>query len=230
MLRKELVIGYVVAGFISVYVSHDIWSAVFFQGHGFLTTVENVIIGPFIAVVSFVCSIGNVPLAAALWHGGLGFGGVIAFIFADLITFPLLLIYRKYYGTRLTLRLFVLFWLVMSGAGLITDVLFGALGWIPHAMHGEIVHSRFEWNYTSFLNFLFLAVFAVLYWLHRNRARLGGGKGYAIDPVCGMQVRTSDAPASSVHNGDRVYFCSDHCRERFQRDASKETSEGHGHH
>src|SRR5581483_784311 len=85
MLRKELVIGYGVAGFIAVYVPHTVWNAVFFSGHGFLTTLENALVGPLIAVVSFVCSIGNVPLAAALWNGGLGFGGVISFVFADLI-------------------------------------------------------------------------------------------------------------------------------------------------
>jgi uncharacterized membrane protein YraQ (UPF0718 family)/YHS domain-containing protein len=219
MLRKELVIGYGVAGFIAVYVSHEVWNAVFFQGHGFWTTLENVIVGPFIAVVSFVCSIGNVPLAAALWHGGLGFGGVIAFIFADLITFPLLLIYRKYYGTKLTLQLFATFWVVMSAAGLITELLFDGIGWIPHAGHGEVVHSRFEWNYTTYLNFVFLIVFGLLYWLYRHRARLGGGQGYAIDPICGMQVQMANAPASTVRNGERVYFCSDHCRERFEKNA-----------
>ena len=217
MLRRELVIGYVVAGFIAVYVSHEVWDAVFFQGHGFLTTVENVIVGPFIAVVSFVCSIGNVPLAAALWHGGLGFGGVISFIFADLITFPLLLIYRKYYGTKLTLRLFAAFWIVMSAAGLITELIFDAAGWIPHAHGAEVVHARFEWNYTTFLNFGFLIVFGILYWLYRNRERFGGGTAYAIDPICGMQVQKSNAPASTVRDGERVYFCSDHCRERFEK-------------
>ena len=216
MLRKELVIGYVVAGFISVYVSHDVWSAVFFHGHGFLTTLENVLIGPFIAVVSFVCSIGNVPLAAALWHGGLGFGGVISFIFADLITLPLLVIYRKYYGTKLALRILVSFWLVMSAAGLITESIFQGAGWIPAMANGVIVHSRASWNYTTYLNFVFLGVFGLLYWLYRNRARFGGGQGYAIDPICGMQVRTSDAPASTVHDGERIYFCSDRCRERFE--------------
>jgi hypothetical protein len=224
MLRKELVIGYGVAGFIAVYVTPSIWKAVFFEGHGFWTTLENVLVGPFIAVVSFVCSIGNVPLAAALWHGGLGFGGVISFIFADLITMPLLLIYRKYYGTNLTLRLLATFWVVMSAAGLVTELIFQGAGWIPHAAHGEIVHTRFSWNYTTFLNFVFLVVFGVLYWLYRNRERLGGGMGYALDPVCGMQVRTSDAPASVVHDGKRVYFCSDHCRERFVRSTSTASS------
>ena len=103
MLRRELVFGYVVAGFLTVLVPIHFWHSVFISGHGFWTSAENAVVGPFIAVISFVCSIGNVPLAAALWVGGISFGGVIAFIFADLITFPLLLIYRKYYGTRLTL-------------------------------------------------------------------------------------------------------------------------------
>ena len=215
MLRRELVIGYLVAGFIAVFVHPSIWHVVFFQGHGFATTLENVLIGPFIAVVSFVCSIGNVPLAAALWHARLGFGGVVSFIFADLITFPLLLIYRKYYGTKLTLRLVALFWFVMSAAGLITELIFRSSGWIPVRVPRAVVETHWQWNYTTFLDFAFLGVFAVLYWLYRNRERFGGGRGYAIDPMCGMQVRTADAPASVVRDGQRIYFCSDHCRERF---------------
>lgn len=217
MLRRELVIGYLVAGFIAVFVKPSVWKVVFFQGHGFFTTLENVIVGPFIAVVSFVCSIGNVPLAAALWHADLSFGGVISFIFADLITLPLLLIYRKYYGTKLTLRLLATFWVVMAAAGLITELIFERAGWIPAQMHDDIVHVRFAWNYTTFLNFAFLLVLGVLYWLYRNREKFGGGQGYAIDPICGMQVRTSNAPASSVRDGERVYFCSDRCRERFEK-------------
>jgi YHS domain-containing protein len=117
------------------------------------------------------------------------------------------------------MRLFVTFWAVMSAAGLITELLFDGLGWVPQAGHGEVVHSRFAWNYTTFLNIVFLGVFGVLYWLYRNRARLGGGKSYAIDPICGMQVQISNAPASTVRDGKRVYFCSDHCRERFERNA-----------
>ena len=218
MLRRELVIGYLVAGVLAVFVHPSIWHAVFFEGHGFLTTLENVVVGPLIAVLSFVCSIGNVPLAAALWHAHLGFGGVISFIFADLITFPLLLIYRKYSGTKLTLRLVALFWFVMSAAGLITELIFQGAGWIPHAVGKPIVEAHWQWNYTTFLDVAFLGVFAVLFWLYRNRERLGGGEGYAIDPMCGMQVRTADAPASLVVDGERIYFCSDHCRERMERD------------
>ncbi len=146
---------------------------------------------------------------------------MISFIFADLITFPLLLIYRKYYGTKLTLRLLAAFWIVMSAAGLITELIFEQAGWIPEVGHGEVVHVRFEWNYTTFLNFVFLILFGILYWLYRNRERLGGGRGYALDPVCGMQVRIADAPASTMHNGKLVYFCSDHCREKFEADLEK---------
>jgi len=102
MLRRELVVGYLIAGFLTMLVPMEWWNDLFLHGHGFWTTLENVLIGPFIAVISFVCSIGNVPMAAALWHGGIGFGGVVSFIFADLITIPLLLIYRKYYGSALT--------------------------------------------------------------------------------------------------------------------------------
>jgi uncharacterized membrane protein YraQ (UPF0718 family)/YHS domain-containing protein len=224
MLRRELVIGYLIAGVISVFVHPSVWRVVFFEGHGLATTIENAIIGPFIAVVSFVCSIGNVPLADALWHARLGFAGVISFIFADLITLPLLLIYRKYYGTKLALRLLATFWFVMSVAGLITEVIFQHAGWIPHEAARTLAGPHWEWNYTTFLNFALLIVFGVLFWLYANRERFGGGQGYAIDPVCGMQVRTANAPASTVSDGERIYFCSDHCRKRFERKTAPSSS------
>ncbi|MDQ1427382.1 MAG: uncharacterized protein QOK39_858, partial [Acidimicrobiaceae bacterium] len=144
MLRKELVVGYVVAGFLTVLVPNHVWNAVFIHGHGIWTSVENVVVGPFIALISFVCSVGNVPLAAALWKGGISFGGVISFVFADLITFPLLLIYRKYYGTALTVRLLALFWAVMAAAGLIVEGLFSVARLIPsHLRSPTIVATRF---------------------------------------------------------------------------------------
>ena len=218
MLRRELVIGYAVAGFLAVMVPMRMWNEVFLTGHGFWTSVENAVVGPFIAFISFVCSIGNVPMAAALWHGGISFGGVISFIFADLIALPLVVIYRKFYGPKLTLRLVATFWGVMAAAGLIVEGLFAAFDLIPTSHPAEIVGTHFEWNYTTFLNILFLGVFAVIYSLHRNRERFGGGRGYATDPVCGMQVETSNAPASAMVGGATYYFCSDHCRERFLSD------------
>jgi uncharacterized membrane protein YraQ (UPF0718 family)/YHS domain-containing protein len=215
MLRRDLFLGYLVAGFLTVLVPTAAWQALFITGHGFWTSVENAIVGPFIAIISFVCSIGNVPLAATLWHGGISFGGVIAFLFADLITFPLLMIYRKYYGTRLMLRMLVVFWALMSTAALVTELLFHAAGAVPTTRPAAVVTTGFSWNYTTYLNIVFLALFALLYWTYRNRERLGAGGRYARDPVCGMQVEMAHAPASLDHGGQRLYFCSDHCAERF---------------
>jgi uncharacterized membrane protein YraQ (UPF0718 family)/YHS domain-containing protein len=221
MLRKEMAIGYAVAGFLAVLVPASVWQNVFVTGHGFWTSLQNVIVGPFIAIISFVCSVGNVPLAAALWHGGISFGGVISFIFADLITLPLLLIYRRYYGPRVTLRLLVLFWTVMSAAGLAVEYLFRAFGIIPTERPATVAAESFEWNYTTFLNIVFLLVLAGLWWLARNQQRFGGGAGYAIDPVCGMQVETANAAARAEHAGTTFYFCSDHCRHRFEADPAR---------
>jgi uncharacterized membrane protein YraQ (UPF0718 family)/YHS domain-containing protein len=228
MVRRELVIGYTVAGFLAVLVPTSVWQAVFVTGHGFWTSVENAVVGPFIAIISFVCSIGNVPLAAALWKGGISFGGVIAFIFADLIAFPLLLIYRRYYGTRLMLRMLAVFWALMSAAGLATELIFQAAGLVPTVRPVTVAPAHFSWNYTTYLNLIFLVIFGVLYWLYRNRERLGGGDGYARDPVCGMQVETAHSPASLVLAGERHYFCSDRCADRFasdQRAAAQKTGE-----
>jgi uncharacterized protein len=215
MLRREMLVGYGVAGFLAVLVPVQVWSDVFLDGHGFATTLENIVVGPFIAIISFVCSIGNVPLAAALWKGGISFGGVVSFIFADLITMPLLVIYRKLYGTRMALRMLVVFWCVMSLAGLATEGIFRLAGLVPTARPTTIVVEHFSWGYTSILDIAFLAVFGFLWALARNRQKLGGGSGYATDPVCGMQVEESHAGASLSYEGGTVYFCSGHCRERF---------------
>jgi uncharacterized membrane protein YraQ (UPF0718 family) len=216
MLRKEMVIGFTVAGFLATLVPVHVWNDVFIHGHGFWTSLENVVVGPFVAIISFVCSIGNVPLAAALWKGGISFGGVVSFIFADLITLPLLLIYRRQYGRRMTLRMLAVFWAVISSAGLITEYLFKVLGWIPTSRPTVIAGDPLRSSYTTVLDIVALAGFAVLYWLHRNRDRLGGGSGYARDPVCGMQVEALHAPASTEHHGHQVYFCSEHCQKRFE--------------
>lgn len=218
MLRREMLIGYLVAGFLAVLVPTTLWNTVFFQGHGFATSVENALVGPLVAILSFVCSIGNVPLAAALWNGGISFGGVVSFIFADLISMPLLLIYRRYYGGALTLRILGAFWLVMAAAGLITQLLFSAAGLIPASHHLAIAEPSLQWNYTTFLNLVAVAGFVGLVWLARNRQRLGGAAGYAIDPVCGMQIETHLAPARASRDGRTTYFCSDRCRDRFGDD------------
>ena len=225
MLRKELVIGYLVAGFLAVLVPGSWWNSLFLQGHGIWTDLENALVGPLIAIVAWVCSVGNVPLAAALWSGGISFGGVIAFIFADLIAMPLILIYAKFYGWRLTLRLVGLFYVVMVAAGLITQLLFGAVGVIPKHSELLMMHPKFQWNYTSYLNIIFLVVAGGVWWLAKNRSRFGGGIDYAIDPVCGMQVRRHDAPAVSRFDDQTFYFCADRCKTRFDEDPSRFASQ-----
>jgi uncharacterized membrane protein YraQ (UPF0718 family)/YHS domain-containing protein len=219
MLRREIVIGFIVAGFLAVGVPVAFWNAVFLHGHGVLTTVENAIVGPFVAVISFVCSIGNVPLAAAVWHDGSAFGGVVAFVFADLISMPLLLIYRKLYGVRLTARLLAVFWAVMSVAGLLTEVLFNGAGLLPTVRPVTVAPERLSWNYTTILNIVFLALFAAIYWLHRNKKKFGGGADFARDPVCGMQVEKQNPGAVLRTDRGAVYFCSDHCKDHYLAEA-----------
>jgi uncharacterized membrane protein YraQ (UPF0718 family)/YHS domain-containing protein len=218
MLRRELVIGYLVAGVLAVAVPASFYEALFVPGHGWLTEVENVVLGPFIAFISFVCSIGNVPLAAALYEGGLSFGGTVSFVFADLVTLPLVLIYAKLYGARLALRLVLVFWAVMSVAGLLTDLLFRGVGIAAPGHKGEMVPMHFSWNYTTFLNIAFLAVAGVVWWLSRQRET---GGAYAQDPVCGMQVEKAHPGATVEHEGHSVYFCAPRCAERFTKDPSR---------
>lgn len=221
MLRKELLIGYLVAGILAVAVPASAYNTIFFAGHGIWTDVENVIVGPFIAFISFVCSIGNVPLAAALFTGGLSFGGTIAFVFADLIALPLVIIYAKFYGRRIALRILFSFWAVMSAAGLITDLLFRAVGIPAPTRPAHVVSARFEWNYTTWLNIGFIMLAVIVYWLYRNRARFSGTERYAKDLVCGMQVERAHAPATHVHNGSTYYFCSDRCHDKFIAEPGK---------
>ncbi len=217
MIRKELVIGFLVAGFLAALVPAGFWQSLFLTGHGFVSSLENVVLGPLLAIISFVCSVGNVPLAAALWQGGISFGGVVAFVFADLITLPLLLIYRKYFGTAITLRILASFWATMSVAGLAVEYLFKALRIPDPPRPTMIVHTAFSWDYTTFLNVAALAAFAVLYRLYRRRDT-SGPQRYAHDPMCGMQVEIAQAPASRTVDGERVYFCSDRCAHRFDTD------------
>ena len=221
MLRRELVIGYVVAGLIAVAVPTAVFKTLFLSGHGVLTDLENVVLGPIIAFVSFVCSIGNVPLAASLYKGGISFGGTVAFIFADLIALPLVVIYGKFYGRKIATRLFFSFWAVMSVAGLAVDLLFRAVGIGFPKRPIEIAPTHFEFNYTMVLNILFLGVAAVVFWTYRHRDRFGAGGNYAKDPVCGMQVERDNPGATSQHDGHTVYFCADRCKTKFDKDPAR---------
>jgi hypothetical protein len=221
MLSKEIVGGFLVAGFLAALVPDQAWRDLFLSGHGLASSLENAAIGPLIAILSFVCSVGNVPLAAALWKGGISFAGVSSFLYADLITFPLLLIYRKYYGGRLTLRLLATLWLVMSSAGLTTQYLFAALGAIPSTRPHQIALHALGWNVTTGLDIAAVAALTAILVMARQTMATAATSLYAADPVCGMQVQRVTAPARSEYQGQTLYFCSDRCLERFQRNPER---------
>jgi Predicted permeases len=160
----DIVGGLLIAGALAAWVPHEFWQSFFLTGHPVLATLWGPIVGPLVAVISFVCSVGNIPLAAVLWNGGISFGGVIAFIFADLIVLPVLNIYRKYYGLKMAGFLFVTFYVAMAVAALIVELIFAALGLIPSEHHARVVEASISWNYTTWLNIVFLALAALLGW------------------------------------------------------------------
>jgi uncharacterized protein len=205
MLWREIGLGFVLAGFIGL-LGDDFFNGLFVRdAPPPLRTLENVLVGPLIAVLSFVCSVGNVPLAAVLWSGGIGFAGVMAFIFADLIVLPIVLAYRKYYGTSFALRITALMFVTMVLAALVVDVLFGWAGLIPSGPRPtrDDVFGSIQVNYKLFLNVFGFVVFAALFWLTARRG--------ATDPVCGMKVSRSKAVTAS-RDGHTYFFCSEHCR------------------
>jgi uncharacterized protein len=159
---RDLVIGLLIAGAIAAWVPDSFWRAFFFAGHPLAARVWGPLIGPVVAIISFVCSIGNVPLAVVLWKGGISFGGVVAFIFADLIIAPILNIYRKYYGGRMALFILATFYVAMAGAGYVTELFFGGLGLIPGRATATIPDHGVSWDYTTWLNIVFLLLAAVL--------------------------------------------------------------------
>jgi hypothetical protein len=159
---RDLVIGLLVAGAIAAWVPDSFWQAFFFAGHPLAAKLWGPLIGPVVAIISFVCSIGNVPLAVVLWKGGISFGGVVAFIFADLIIAPILNIYRKYYGARMAAFLLGTFFVAMAGAGYVIELVFGGLGLIPSPASATIPDSGVSWDYTTWLNIVFLLLAAVL--------------------------------------------------------------------
>ncbi|WP_329569699.1 permease [Kitasatospora sp. NBC_01266] len=159
---RDLVVGLLIAGAIAAWVPDSFWHGFFFAGHPLASKIWGPLIGPLVAMVSFVCSIGNVPLAVVLWQGGISFGGVIAFIFADLLILPILNIYRKYYGTRMAVFLLVSSYLAMVVAGYLVELLFGGLGLIPDQRDARIPMAGISWDYTSWLNLVFLLLAAAL--------------------------------------------------------------------
>ncbi len=208
MLYKEIGLGFLLAGFIAQ-LGDGFFNGLFLDHTGGVAAaVENVIVGPLIAVLSFVCSVGNVPLAAVLWSGGISFAGVLAFLFADLIVLPIVAIYRKYYGGAYTLRIVALMFVTMVAAALIVDGLFSAAGLIPSGPRPSRadVFGAIALNYKLALNLLGLAIFAALFGLTQWRG--------VTDPVCGMQVDRERALCQE-HHGRTYRFCSAGCLAQF---------------
>jgi uncharacterized protein len=158
----DVAVGLLIAGALGAWVPERFWQGFFLVDHPLAARLWGPLVGPLVAVVSFVCSIGNVPLAAVLWNGGISFGGVVAFIFADLIVLPILDIYRKYYGWRMAGFLLGTFYATMVAAGLVVELVFGALGLVPGERAAKVVEASVTWNYTTVLNLVFLALAAVL--------------------------------------------------------------------
>jgi uncharacterized membrane protein YraQ (UPF0718 family)/YHS domain-containing protein len=215
MLWKEITLGFLLAGFIAQLGNGFFEHLFIHNAPAPLPAIENVLIGPIIAIISFVCSVGNVPLAAVLWSGGISFGGVLAFLFADLIVLPILLIYRKYYGARFTIRITALMFLTIVIAALIVDGIFSALGLIPTGPRPTRadIFSSVQVNYKLALNVLGFAIFTALFWLTARRG--------ATDPVCGMKVDRDKAVTAEI-GGKTYYFCSEHCRHAFEAGEVKE--------
>ncbi|MFL0290998.1 permease [Mycobacterium sp. SMC-18] len=161
-ILRDLIIGLLIAGAIAAWVPNTFWENFFLADDPTWSAIWGPIVGPVVAIVSFVCSIGNVPLAAVLWNGGISFGGVVAFIFADLLILPILNIYRKYYGTRMMLTLLATFYVSMVAAGYLVELLFGATGLIPTQRNAMVMESGISWNYTTWLNIVFLLLAAGL--------------------------------------------------------------------
>src|SRR5207253_2534362 len=159
-------------GALAAWVPEAFWRSLFFESHHTLAKFWGPIIGPAVALISFVCSIGNVPLAAVLWNGGISFGGVLAFIFADLIILPILDIYRRYYGWKMTGFLLATFYAAMVTAGLIVEFLFQEVGIERATRNAKVEMAHVAWTYTTYLNIVFLALAAVLIWRYFRR---GGG-------------------------------------------------------
>ena len=170
------------------WVPNSFWQHLFFTGDPLAAKLWGPVIGPVISVLSFVCSIGNVPLAAVLWNGGISFGGVVAFIFADLIIIPILVIYRKYYGTKMMLAILGIFYTTMVLAGYLVEFTFGGLGLVPATRAATVTQAGISWNYTTILNIVFLVLAAAL--LVRF-FRSGGA------PMLKMM---SDSPDGQVHH------------------------------
>ena len=214
MLWKEIIAGFVIAGFVALLPTSFFNDLFLTDTGGFWQLITNVLIGPLVAVLSFVCSVGNIPLAAVLWAGGISFSGVIAFIYADLIIIPLVIVYSRYYGRRLAALLVAIMFTTMVVAALVIDGIFSATGLIPENRPSidSITSRGIEWNYTTALNILFTIVALALVGLTLRRSER--------DPVCGMTVDRGRA-VTSHHGGATYFFCGPRCKSAFDADPAR---------
>jgi len=228
MLWKEITAGFLIAGFVAL-LPMSFFNGLFLtDAPAWIRIPENVVVGPLVAILSFVCSVGNVPLAAVLWAGGISFSGVIAFIYADLLIVPLLLVYRKYYGGSMAALISGVMFASIVLAALAVSAIFGVAGLIPSERPDvdSITARGIEWNYTTFLNILFFGVALMLWGLTLRRG--------ARDPVCAMTVDRS-TPFRSEWRGQTYYFCGAGCKRRFDADPesfldpSREPAHAHQH-
>jgi uncharacterized protein len=187
-VARDVFGGLLIAGALAAWVPDSFWRQFFLEHHGTLARFWGPVVAPAVAIVSFVCSIGNVPLAAVLWNGGISFGGVLSFIFADLIILPILDIYRRYYGWRMAGFLLVSFYATMVAAGLVVEFLFRALGLERHARNAKVELASVSWNYTTYLNIVFLVLAGALLWRYFRR---GGGMA---------MLRLMDEPIGEGHH------------------------------
>jgi hypothetical protein len=161
---RDIVIGLLIAGAVAAWVPDGFWGHLFLSGHPLASELWGPLIGPVVSLLSFVCSIGNVPLAGVLWNDGISFGGVVAFLFADLLIVPILVIYRKYYGTKMMLFILATFYATMAATGYLVELVFGGLGLIPAGRHARVAEASVQWNYTTVLNIVFLLLAAAFYY------------------------------------------------------------------
>ena len=215
MLWKEILAGFVIAGFIAL-LPLDFFNGLFItDGPKPLRLLENVVLGPVVAILSFVCSVGNAPLAAVLWAGGISFAGVIAFIYADLLIVPIVIAYSKYYGRPVTVRLVAIMFAAIVAAALAVDGIFSAAGLVPSTRPDvdSITSRGIEWNYTTFLNIVFFAIAATLFGLTLRRG--------ARDPVCGMTVDRHAGKPTTEFAGRTFYFCGEGCKAKFDAEPER---------
>lgn len=198
MLWKDIVLGFVIAGALAAFVPQGWWQTLFVHDASPWVQVPlNALLGPLVAMLSFVCSIGNVPMAAVLWGSGVSFGGVLAFLFADLIVLPLLDVYRRHYGWKMAAYIFGLFYATMVMAALIMELVFGGLGLIPaHSSQMQAEMTHFSVNYTFWLNILFgLVALGAVMLKRRNPVKM------APRHCCGHHGATKGAAMHTHHHG-----------------------------